>query len=100
MKVDNFEDLIKVMKKNILDPGNADVEPDDLQICFYEGELEFVINDLYDGMRYIYNKEKDEVTIEVDIDRNYPISVEEGIQIGKMAILLNDNKDILRGMCW
>lgn len=100
-KLDNFGDLIKYIRKNILEPATEEVEADDFKIDFYNGELCFQINELYDGLKYVYYKDKDIIEVEIP-ERHYEpdvIHADELKQMIKMVQILDLNKKLLKEMC-
>lgn len=95
----NLGELIKYIRQFVLEPATKEVEADDLTVCFYEEEITFQVNEVYDGLIYTYDRKADQVRMSLPEDRgDQYVAGDEFKQAVNMMNVLMNNRKILRDM--
>lgn len=94
MKFTNLSSLIQYLRQSILEKETEECEGDDLTVTFYDTEISFQVNWLYDGLIFSFQKDG---KVEVVFPEKFAdvISMEELVKYGKMAEVLEENKEMI-----
>ena len=94
MKFTNLSSLIQYLRQSILQKETEEWEGDDLTVTFYDTEIAFQVNWLYDGLIFSFQKDG---KVEVVFPEKFAdvISMEELVKYGKMAEVLEENKEMI-----
>ena len=94
MKFTNLSSLIQFLRQSVLQKETEEYEADDLTITFYDTEIAFQVNWLYDGL--IFSLQKDGKVQAIFPEKFADtIPIEELIKYGKMAEVLEENKEMI-----
>lgn len=94
MKFTNLSSLIQFLRQSVLQKATEEYEADDLTVTFYETEIVFQVNWLYDGLIFSLQKNG---KVEVVFPEKFAdtIPMEKLIKYGKMAEVLEKNKEMI-----
>lgn len=94
MKFTNLSSLIQYLRESVLERETEECEADDLTVTFYGTEIALQVNWLYDGLIFSFQKDS---KVEVVFPERFAdvISMKELIKYGKMAEVLEENKEMI-----
>lgn len=94
MKFTDLSSLIQYLRHSVLQKETEEWEADDLTVTFYDTEIAFQVNWLYDGLIFSFQKDG---KVEVIFPEKFAdvMSMEELVKYGKMAEVLEENKEMI-----